>query len=178
MKRLSLLVLMLLMPFLFFSACVFSSENEVVKKDPCSGKQFLSTNTHFRSHGSGESFKAAVAKRKAHMNANSGFAKEIRTYMDKHSVKANKNFQYEEFVTENRVRTSLNMTLNQVSTICEEVTQNKETKIYTAYVCTEVPIKLFFETMSEQLSKEEQSSEDKNISLYLDFIQNLLGDLN
>lgn len=133
--------------------------------EPCNKRKFPSTNTHFRSRGTGTSVSQRVSYSKALNQAYSNFYKEILIYIEKYPKRNIRNFKYKREVSDNLIREAYEMKLSNTRIICQDTDQKGD--LFTTYIVVEMPIKQFTEEMIEYLNTDSKIANTKVKKDYL-----------
>lgn len=145
-------------------------ETEVVV--PCSGPDFFTTKTAFRSNSIGESMDQVTSKKKALTNARNELAQAIQTTVktvtDNYVNSRNMNNKEElEQRFESLNREVVDQTLSGVRTICEKLVRTKEGN-YKTYVAIELSADELVSKYNERLSKDERLKIDYDYEKFKD----------
>ena len=160
-----------------FTSCKSSKEVAEVKGEVeitlhCSGPEFRSDKTHFRSNATGESTDMEIARKKASSNSKATLAAQIQTIIKgtTDNYVNSREFNNVEEVEERFEalnREVVNQQLNNVKTICEKITQTKEGK-YKCYMAVEMGVDALEEALNNKLSKDQRLKVDYDYEKYKD----------
>lgn len=142
-------------------------KGEVLVAEYCTGAQYNSDETAFRSSATGESMSRETAKKIARSNAEDRLARSIEATIKAvtdNYVNSTK-FNNKEEVTEtfnNLARTIVDQELRGAVIICEQLTRNTESNNYISYLAVELSAEGLVKAYNERLSQDERIKAEYN----------------
>ncbi len=142
-------------------------KGEVLVAEYCTGSQYNSDETAFRSSATGESMSRETAKKIARSNAEDRLARSIEATIKAvtdNYVNSTK-FNNKEEVTEtfnNLARTIVDQELRGSVIICEQLTRNTENGNYISYLAVELSAEGLVKAYNERLSQDERIKAEYN----------------
>jgi hypothetical protein len=142
-------------------------KGEVLVAEYCTGAQYNSDETAFRSSATGESMSRETAKKIARSNAEDRLARSIEATIKAvtdNYVNSTK-FNNKEEVTEtfnNLARTIVDQELRGAVIICEQLTRNTENNNYISYLAVELSAEGLVKAYNERLSQDERIKAEYN----------------
>ena len=141
-----------------------SSDDSVLDVDvdfPCFGDKFLSSQGFIRASGMETSMDANIAKRAARTVALEELASKIeitvKSVTEDYFLRTQKGMNEEiEKRIEGKTQTSVNQTLKGYKTVCEKMTQNKQTQKYSCYIALEMSEESVLKPVFNELQQDDK----------------------